>query len=42
MRGHPPRPGRKRMTWPTKTQQIGLVLVLTILVLLALARALAW
>ena len=30
------------MTWPTKTQQIGLVLVLTILVLLALARALAW
>jgi hypothetical protein len=31
-----------RMTWPTKTQQIGLVLVLTLLVLLALARALAW
>jgi hypothetical protein len=31
----------RRMRWPTKTQQIGLVLVLAILVLLALARALA-
>jgi hypothetical protein len=30
------------MIWPTKTQQIGLVLVLAILVLLALARAVAW
>ena len=30
------------MTWPTKTQQIGLVLVLTVLVLLALARAIGW
>jgi len=30
------------MTWPTKTQQIGLVLLLSILVLIALVRAIAW
>jgi hypothetical protein len=30
------------MTWPTKTQQIGLVLLLSMLVLLALVRAIAW
>lgn len=28
------------MTWPTRTQQIGLVLLLFVLVILALARAL--
>jgi hypothetical protein len=28
------------MTWPTRTQQIGLVMLLALLVLLALARAL--
>jgi hypothetical protein len=27
------------MTWPSRTQQIGLILVLTVLVLIALARA---
>jgi hypothetical protein len=27
------------MTWPTRTQQIGLVLLLTVLVLIALLRA---
>jgi hypothetical protein len=30
------------MTWPTKTQQIGLVLLLSILVLIALVRAIVW
>jgi hypothetical protein len=29
------------MTWPTRTQQIGLVLLLLILVIVALSRALA-
>ena len=29
------------MTWPTRTQQIGLALVLALLVLLAAARVLA-
>lgn len=30
------------MSRPTRTQQIGLVLLLSILVLIALARALSW
>jgi hypothetical protein len=29
------------MTWPTRTQQIGLVLVLTLLIVIAVVRALA-
>jgi hypothetical protein len=29
------------MTWPTRTQQIGLVLLLTLLVVIAVVRALA-
>jgi hypothetical protein len=29
------------MTWPTRTQQIGLVLLLLLLVIVALSRALA-
>jgi hypothetical protein len=29
------------MGWPTRTQQIGLVLLLAVLVLIALARAIA-
>jgi hypothetical protein len=29
------------MTWPTRTQQVGLVLLLLILVIVALSRALA-
>jgi hypothetical protein len=29
------------MTWPTRTQQIGLMLLLTLLVVIAVVRALA-
>jgi hypothetical protein len=29
------------MTWPTRTQQIGLLMLLAVLVIVALARALA-
>jgi hypothetical protein len=37
--GQPPEHARGRITWPTRTQQIGLVIVLAILAIVALVRA---